>query len=252
MNPDLFNRLRRFGDTVDQAAVSAGAPAGPLRDVSGEPGDTVDDADDLEPVMPITGRRHRPYRTIVAAAATLIIVIAGAVVLARLTRSPDNGRAVASTESQSLVVEPSETSAPSNEKETATPTSTTSPVAIAITSVPVTTPDTTTSTTSTSTSSPTTTTRPTPPPPVCPSYTFNNQYPIMLCNRGAAVELIQARLGLPADGFFGPATKQAVRDFQAANGLEVDGLVGPNTWTALGLNPSGPTPTATASSIPTT
>lgn len=236
MNPELFNRLRRFGDTVDQAAVSAGAPDGPLRDVSDEPGasvaNTAGEAAALEPVVPTTGWRHRHVRTIVAAAAALIIVVAGAVVLARLTRSPDHGRAVASTEGPALVVEPSETTAPRDEKHTAGTTSTSSPTAVAATSAPV------TSESTTSTSTTTSTTRPSAPP-VCPTYTFNSQYPIKLCNRGVAVELIQGRLGLPVDGLFGPNTQRAVREFQSANGLEVDGLVGQNTWAALGLNPPG-------------
>ena len=50
---------------------------------------------------------------------------------------------------------------------------------------------------------------------------------------GAAVEAIQERLGVPADGVFGPQTERAVRAFQARRGLEVDGIVGPITWTAL-------------------
>ena len=52
-------------------------------------------------------------------------------------------------------------------------------------------------------------------------------------SQGAAVEAIQARLGLPADGVYGAATERAVRDFQARSGLEVDGIVGPVTWTKL-------------------
>ncbi|MFM7427754.1 MAG: peptidoglycan-binding domain-containing protein [Elainella sp.] len=38
-----------------------------------------------------------------------------------------------------------------------------------------------------------------------------------------------------ADGAFGKATDQAIRQLQQKNGLAVDGIVGPQTLQALGL-----------------
>lgn len=51
----------------------------------------------------------------------------------------------------------------------------------------------------------------------------------------ATVRTVQSKLGIPADGAFGPQTAHAVRSFQAAHGLTVDGIVGPATAKALGL-----------------
>ena len=53
--------------------------------------------------------------------------------------------------------------------------------------------------------------------------------------RGAPVKRLQEKLGIEADGIFGPGTEKAVRDFQTSNGLAVDGIAGPDTFTALGL-----------------
>ena len=57
---------------------------------------------------------------------------------------------------------------------------------------------------------------------------------------GLKVEFLQKRLlelgyRLPsgADGWFGPETEAAVKEFQRRNGLEVDGIVGPITWACL-------------------
>jgi hypothetical protein len=58
---------------------------------------------------------------------------------------------------------------------------------------------------------------------------------------GPKVKFLQTRLlelgyELPtagADGWFGPETEAAVREFQRRNGLEVDGIVGPITWACL-------------------
>src|SRR3546814_16289947 len=54
-------------------------------------------------------------------------------------------------------------------------------------------------------------------------------------DRGNSVKTLQTKLGVIADGNFGPQTEQAVRMFQQKNGLTVDDLVGPATWKALGV-----------------
>ncbi len=80
---------------------------------------------------------------------------------------------------------------------------------------------------------------PTTSGPVCPTYTENpSTYPVRLCQKGRIVQNVQIYLvrhgySIEIDGYFGPATEQAVRQFQGAAGLEVDGLVGPNTWARL-------------------
>jgi murein DD-endopeptidase MepM/ murein hydrolase activator NlpD len=53
-------------------------------------------------------------------------------------------------------------------------------------------------------------------------------------SKGAAVKYLQSKLGLEADGIFGPATNKAVKSLQGKHGLTADGIVGPKTWKVLG------------------
>jgi peptidoglycan hydrolase-like protein with peptidoglycan-binding domain len=53
--------------------------------------------------------------------------------------------------------------------------------------------------------------------------------------QGAPVKRLQTKLGVEADGVFGPATEQSLRDFQKSAELAVDGIAGPDTFTAIGL-----------------
>jgi peptidoglycan hydrolase-like protein with peptidoglycan-binding domain len=50
-----------------------------------------------------------------------------------------------------------------------------------------------------------------------------------------SVRALQKKLGVKADGVYGPRTRAAVKRFQRANGLDVDGVAGPQTLAALGL-----------------
>jgi putative chitinase len=52
-------------------------------------------------------------------------------------------------------------------------------------------------------------------------------------SKGSDVKLLQEKLGLTADGDFGPGTEAKVKAWQTANGLTADGIVGPGTWTKM-------------------
>ena len=52
-------------------------------------------------------------------------------------------------------------------------------------------------------------------------------------SRGPKVKKIQLKLGITADGIFGPGTEAKVKEWQRANGLLADGLVGKGTWSAM-------------------
>jgi putative chitinase len=48
-------------------------------------------------------------------------------------------------------------------------------------------------------------------------------------SRGDAVKQMQRKLGIAADGAFGPNTAEAVKSWQAAHGLTADGILGPKS-----------------------
>ena len=51
--------------------------------------------------------------------------------------------------------------------------------------------------------------------------------------KGELVKQVQAKIGVTADGTFGPNTEAALRAFQRGHGLVPDGIVGPKTWIVL-------------------
>jgi putative chitinase len=52
-------------------------------------------------------------------------------------------------------------------------------------------------------------------------------------SKGDDVKKLQEKLGLTADGDFGPGTEAKVKAWQTANGLTADGIVGDGTWGKL-------------------
>jgi peptidoglycan hydrolase-like protein with peptidoglycan-binding domain len=54
------------------------------------------------------------------------------------------------------------------------------------------------------------------------------------------VRALQQKLGVGADGVYGPKTRAAVRRFQRAHGLTADGVAGPQTLAALGIGAAAP------------
>ena len=52
---------------------------------------------------------------------------------------------------------------------------------------------------------------------------------------GGGVAELQRKLGVPADGDFGPRTERALKRWQRRHGLTADGVAGPQTRSALGL-----------------
>ena len=61
-------------------------------------------------------------------------------------------------------------------------------------------------------------------------------------SKGEDVKKLQAKLGLTADGSFGPGTEKAVKAWQTANGLKADGIVGDGTWSKMFSGETSTTP----------
>lgn len=72
------------------------------------------------------------------------------------------------------------------------------------------------------------------PPPTTPSGATPLRYPtLQQGSRSDAVYAVQVKLGIAADGSFGPGTRSAVIAFQAAQGLPQTGIVDARTWARI-------------------
>ena len=69
-------------------------------------------------------------------------------------------------------------------------------------------------------------------PSTAPSYGLGSRT-LRQGDSGADVSYVQGRLGIAADGKYGPATAAAVRAYQSSHGLTADGVVGPRTWASF-------------------
>ncbi|MBH8609431.1 N-acetylmuramoyl-L-alanine amidase [Thermoactinomyces sp. CICC 10521] len=65
------------------------------------------------------------------------------------------------------------------------------------------------------------------------TYHNDNELPLSLGSKGELVKKVQQRLGITADGYYGPNTKASVEAYQKQYGLKVDGIVGQETWHSL-------------------
>ena len=68
-------------------------------------------------------------------------------------------------------------------------------------------------------------------------------------SKGNEVKQLQEKLGLTADGSFGPGTEKAVKAWQTANGLTADGLVGDGTWSKMFGGATAPVVAAPVSNV---
>lgn len=67
-------------------------------------------------------------------------------------------------------------------------------------------------------------------------YKTDDKLPLKLYSKDGSKKLVskvQKKLGITADGYYGPKTVEAVKAFQRKHGLVVDGIVGEKTWAKL-------------------
>ena len=70
-------------------------------------------------------------------------------------------------------------------------------------------------------------------------------------SKGEEVKKLQAKLGLTADGSFGPGTEKEVKKWQIEHDLTPDGIVGDGTWSKMFASETLATP-APAQAVPST
>jgi len=58
---------------------------------------------------------------------------------------------------------------------------------------------------------------------------------LKLGSKGEEVKALQSKLGIAADGDFGPGTEKVVKEWQTKNGLTADGIIGPASIEKMGL-----------------
>jgi len=68
-------------------------------------------------------------------------------------------------------------------------------------------------------------------------------------SKGNEVKQLQEKLGLSADGSFGPGTEKAVKAWQSANGITADGVVGDGTWSKMFGGVSTPVTTSVSNVV---
>jgi putative chitinase len=58
---------------------------------------------------------------------------------------------------------------------------------------------------------------------------------LKLGSKGEEVKALQSKLGIAADGDFGPGTEKVVKEWQTKNGLTADGIIGPASMEKMGM-----------------